>query len=109
MSKHDTSERVAVQFLPKEKQRSEYDWANIVVGKKQVGKARCSVSGRKLTIWSINVFSRFEGRGYARQAIDTFKEKFSTIVADRVRYRARGFWEKMGFADLSNGNWAYRR
>ena len=109
MGTHDTSEKVVVRFLPRGKQRSQYDWANITTEDKRVGKARCSIDGNTLTIWSINVFSRFERRGYAKQAIDTFKENFTTIIADRVRHQAREFWGKMGFADRNDGTWVYRR
>lgn len=31
------------------------------------------------------------------------------IVADRVRFAARGFWQKLGFIDRGDGNWEFRR
>jgi len=29
------------------------------------------------------------------------------IIADKVRGTARGFWEKMGFSDMGNGNYRW--
>jgi len=37
-----------------------------------------------------------------------FKTDFDTIIADRVRPTAIGFWEKMGFEGASNGNYAWK-
>ena len=31
------------------------------------------------------------------------------LIADRVRFTAREFWEKMGFTANAEGNWEYRR
>ncbi|MBW1967495.1 MAG: hypothetical protein JRG77_09910, partial [Deltaproteobacteria bacterium] len=36
-----------------------------------------------------------------------FKETAREIIADRVRGTARGFWEKMGFSDMGNGNYRW--
>ena len=37
------------------------------------------------------------------------KKSFDTVIADRVRFEAIGFWEKMGFVNEKDGNWAYRK
>ncbi len=37
------------------------------------------------------------------------KCNFKTVVADRVRASAVGFWEAMGFVSDSNGNYVYRK
>ena len=102
-------EKVAVTFVARGKQKSEYDWANISVDNQRGGKLRCSISGNTLTIWSINVFPEFEGRGYARQSIEVLKHSFDTIIADRVRFTAIGFWERMGFAEREDGTWIAAR
>ena len=88
-------------------QHSEYDWLNVECGENRIGKARGIIDGKTLTICSINIFPEFEGRGYAKQTIGMFKQSFDTIIADRVRHTAIGFWVKMGFVDMNDGNYAY--
>ncbi len=90
-------------------QHSDYDWLNIDCGSVRVGKARGIIDGKKLTIYSINVFPEFEGCGYAKQTIDMFKQSFDIIIADRVRHTAIGFWMKMGFIDVTDGNYKYEK
>jgi len=36
-----------------------------------------------------------------------FQTDFYTIIADRVRYTAIGFWQKMGFEDKGDGNYIW--
>jgi len=38
-----------------------------------------------------------------------FQTAFDTIVADRVRHTATGFWKKMGFDPDRNGRYVWRR
>lgn len=102
-------EKVAVTFVAREKQKSEYDWASISVEKQRVGKIRCSIADNTLTICSINVFPELGGRGYARQSIQVLKQSFDTIIADRVRFTAIGFWERMGFVEREDGTWIAAR
>ena len=52
------------------------------------------MNGKSLTIYSINIFPEFEGRGYARETIEMFKTTFDTIIADRVRPTAIDFGRK---------------
>ena len=73
------------------------------------GGVRCRFSIETVFIYSIQVFTEYQGRGYGRATVDMFKERFEVLVADRVRFRARDFWEKMGFVDRQDGNWEYRR
>jgi len=40
---------------------------------------------------------------------EMFKSHFDTIIADRVRYTAIGFWERMGFDSSNNGNYVWKR
>jgi len=89
-------------------QHSDFDWMNIDRGDIRVGKVRGLIEGRKLIINSINIFPEFEGHGYAKETIGMFKADFDTIIADRVRYTAIGFWEKMGF-EANNGNYVWTR
>ena len=86
--------------------RSGFDWLNIDCGATRVGKARGLISGKTLTICSINIFPEFEGCGYAASTIKMFKESFE--VMDRVRHTAIGFWAKMGFIDREDGSYVYR-
>jgi len=98
-----------IDFLSREEQHSDFDWANINVGDKRVGKARCKIGRNRLVIYSINVFPEFEGNGYGKRFVEEGKKHFDIIVADRVRFTAIGFWEKMGFKKSADGNWIYSK
>jgi ribosomal protein S18 acetylase RimI-like enzyme len=98
-----------IDFLSKKEQHSDFDWANINVGKNRVGKARCQIEKDRLIIYSINVFPEFEGNGYGKRFVEEGKKHFNIIIADRVRYSAIGFWEKVGFIKSEDGNWVYRK
>ncbi len=74
----------------------------------RVGHVRCRFMSEKAIIYSITVFPEFQNHGYATAAVDLLKERFSVLVADRVRFTARGFWEKCGFTERPDGNWEYR-
>jgi len=104
-----TPEKPVFKLIRSGSRHSRYDWLNIDCGNARVGRARCVIAGRTLTICSINIFPEFERQGYARATIDMFKEHFDTIIADRVRRSATGFWEKTGFAYCGDGNYTYRR
>ena len=43
------------------------------------------------------------------RGLDLFKETAREIIADRVRDTAKGFWEKMGFFDIGDGNYIWRK
>jgi ribosomal protein S18 acetylase RimI-like enzyme len=102
-------EKLTFKLITHDKQNSDFDWLNIDCGPVRVGKVRGLINGRALTICSINIFPEFEGRGYAKKTIEMFKESFDTIVADRVRYTAVGFWVKMGFTRREDGNYVYHK
>jgi len=85
-----------------------YDRIDIDLPDVRVGNIRCRFMGEKVIVYSIQVFPEFQGNGYGRAAIDLLKSRFSVIVADRVRFTARDFWEKMGLQALPDGNWEYR-
>ena len=101
--------KLTIDFLSHEKQSSDYDWANINIGDDRAGKARCKIDGKTLIIYSINIFSEFEGNGYGKAVVEEGKKQFDIIVADRVRFSAIGFWEKVGFIKSNDGNWVYRK
>ena len=86
---------------------SGYCWVNIELGGTRVGKARIKRNYRKIIIKNINIFPEFEGRGFAAQTVDLFKKAAREIIADRVRGTARGFWERMGFTDIGDGNYRW--
>lgn len=97
------------ELLNQEQQHSDYNWMNIDRDGTRVGKVRGLMKGKTLTICSINIFPEFEGRDFARKTIEMFKKSFDTIIADRVRYRAIGFWEKMKFDADNNGNYIWKK
>lgn len=102
------SDRIDIEFVSRDKQRSKYDWANIEFEGERVGKARCFIDGESLTIFSINIYPEFKGRGFGSEFIEEAKKKYTRIVADRVRQTAIGFWEKMGFDRIDDNNWVYQ-
>lgn len=102
-------EKPLVEFIPRDEQQSEYDWANITLNEERVGKARCKITGNQLTIFSINIYPEYEGHGYGRYFVEIGKEQFDSIIADRVRFKAIGFWEKLGFRKMGNGNYIYEK
>lgn len=98
---------LSFKLMARGEQGSAYDWLNIDLGNARVGKVRGFINGRSLTICSINIFPEFERHGYARATVAMFKRHFDTILADRVRYTAVGFWRKMGFSNHGEGNWLF--
>ena len=101
-------DKLTFNLLPREPNAS-YDWMNIDCGSTRIGKVRGIIDGKTLTISSINIFPEFEGHGYGKMTVDMFKKSFSTIIADRVRHKAIGFWVKMGFFDNGGGNHVYHK
>ena len=87
----------------------DYDRIDIDLPEARVGSVRCRFMGEKVILYSILVCPEFQGNHYGTAAIELLKDRFQIIVADRVRFTAREFWEKMGFKPLENGNWEYRR
>lgn len=86
-----------------------YDRIDIDLPDQRVGNVRCRFMGEKVIVYSIQVFPEFQGNDYGTVTIDMLKRRFPVIVADRVRFTAREFWEKKGFTALPTGNWEYRR
>jgi len=102
------SEQLTFKLITHNENQSDYDWMNIERNGIRVGKMRGLIKDKTLTINSINIFPEFEGRGFARKTIRMFKKSFDTIIADRVRHTAVGFWEKMKFDPDGNGNYIWR-
>ncbi len=96
-----------IHFLPHTESNSEYDWANLNVDEVRVGKSRCLIMPDKFIIYSIIIFPEYEGNGYGKMFVEQCKSQYSVVVADKVRFNAIGFWEKMGFVDNNDGNWIY--
>ncbi len=103
----EPNSKLVITFQSRELLHSEYDWANIQIENNRVGKARCLIDGDCLTIFSINIFPEYAGKGYGTQFVEEAKSHFKKIIADRVRFTAIGFWEKVGFKDNNDGNWVY--
>lgn len=85
-----------------------YDRIDIDLPEARIGNIRCRFMSEKVIVYSIQVFPEFQRRGYGAAAIESLKVRFRVVVADRVRFTAREFWEKMGFLPLPDGNWEYR-
>lgn len=98
-----------ISFLDRIEANSEYDWANLNVNDERVGKSRCLIAPDKFIVFSIIIFPEFEGNGYGKIFVEKVKEKYPIVIADKVRFTAIGFWEKMGFTDNNDGNWIYRK
>jgi len=105
---HDSHE-LAFRVMRREDHGSAYDWMNIDCGPTRIGKVRGLVEGRRLVIHSINIFPEFERHGYGQETVEMFQTAFDTIIADRVRHTATGFWEKMGFDPDRNGQYVWTR
>ena len=103
------SEKLNFTVLYHKHTNSCFDWVNIDHGKTRVRKARVSILGRSITIFSINIFPDFERKGYAKKTIEMFKKSFDIIIADRVRHTAIGFWTKMGFIHKGEGTYLYHK
>jgi hypothetical protein len=86
-----------------------YDWMNISIDEDRVGKARCKINGESITIYSINIFPEFQGKGYGTYFVDECKNKYKQLIADRVRFTAIGFWEKMKFVKISDDTWTFKK
>lgn len=89
--------------------KEEYDRIEIELHGKLVGNVRCFFRYETVIVYSIQVFPEFQGNGYGVATIEMLKQRFRVLVADRVRFTARGFWEREGFKELPDGNWEYRR
>jgi len=83
---------------PRSHDLGDYDWFDLEKDGTPVGKSRCRIEEGAFTVFSIMVYPEYEGNGYARAVIDHLKTLYPVIVADRVRYTARAFWTRMGFA-----------
>ncbi len=103
-------EKLVIDFIPKEVQHSEFDWADLSTqANDRVGKARCLKNGDSITIFSINIYPDWKSHGFGRQFVEYCKANFKMVIADRVRPTAQGFWDKMGFKEESECNWVFRR
>ncbi|MGI9134290.1 MAG: GNAT family N-acetyltransferase [Rhodoferax sp.] len=85
-----------------------YDRIDIDLPEARIGNIRCRLLGEKAIVYSIQIFPEFQGNGYGAAAIRMLKSRYAVLVADRVRFTARAFWEKMGFQEAPDGNWEYR-
>ena len=98
-----------IRVIDKKKQASEYDWVDLIKDNDLIGKARCKIGPNKLIIYSINIYPEWKNNGFGKRFIEYCKGKYSTIVADRVKKGAVGFWEHLGFKDANDGNWIFNK
>ena len=102
--------KVAPTFTPNRLGSLEgYDRIDIDLPSARIGSIRCRLRGEKAVVYSIQIFPEFQRNGYGAAAIDMLKTRYQVLVADRVRFSARKFWEKMGFTECPDGNWEYHR
>jgi ribosomal protein S18 acetylase RimI-like enzyme len=94
--------------LPPQSYDSDYRWMNIDRNGVRVGKVRGKIEDKVLTIHSIVIFPEYEGRGFGKKTVDMFKSKFDLIIADRVRPKAVGFWERMDFNNNGDGSYVFQ-
>lgn len=88
---------------------SGYDRIDIDLPDARIGNIRCRLLAEKAIVYSIQIFPEYQRNGYGRAAVEMLKSRYNVLYADRVRFAAREFWEKMGFKVNSDGNWEYRR
>jgi len=100
---------VILSQVPGEQIASSYQWINIEHDDQRVGKLRGQPKGSSFVINSIQIFPEFERKGFARQTVEAIKQEYNPVIADRVRYTAKGFWKKLGFEPCSDGNYIYDR
>ncbi len=105
----DRSDHVPKLIITHRAGPSEQDRIDLDLPHARVGTVRCLFLGEKVIVYSIRVFPEFEGNGYGRLTIEMLKSRFAVVVADRVRFTARGFWEKLGFQECPDHNWEYVR
>lgn len=103
------SSKIKIAIISKESTHSNYDWLNIFIDSILIGKLRGKFSEEILTIYTVQIFPEYQGRGYGRQVIELLKEDYKTIVADRVRFSAGGFWEKTGFVERDDGCYVFQK
>ncbi len=98
-----------IVFVDREKQKSEFDWADIDWNGQRVGKIRAHIRPDRLIIYSINVYEDFRSQGFGHRVLDYFKERYDIIEADHVRFKAIQFWEREGMYEnpAFPGNWIY--
>jgi len=94
---------------PRSAEIGAYDWFDIDFAGTQVGKSRCRIEPDRLTVLSIMIYPEYERKGFATAVVDHFKQERECIVADRVRFTARGFWTKVGFAPESEDKDVWHR
>jgi ribosomal protein S18 acetylase RimI-like enzyme len=101
--------KIKIEMLSKESVHSNYDWLNIFMESILIGKLRGKFDRKIVTIYTVQIFPEYQGRGYGRQVIELLEKDYKTIVADRVRFSAKGFWEKTGFVERDDGCYVFQK
>lgn len=82
--------------------RTNHDIANISRNDDVIGVFRYEIWYSALIIHAIKLSPDHRMHGYGRKIIDALKNRYGTIIADRVVFTATGFWEKMGFKEVES-------
>lgn len=94
----------------KEEKDSEKEWVEI----EQQGEtiARVNILRKKsiVIIKFLTVHPKYERQGVASYIVNLFKRNHKEIVAQGVKYKAIGFWSKLGFSkDECGKNYKWSR
>ena len=92
-----------------EKTDSDFIWYNFEIDNNRVGKARCRLNSQAVIIYSIFISESHRNMGFARKFIEVMKSKKEKVIADRVRFSAIKFWQKLGFEEDGFGNYIYSK
>jgi len=98
-----------IQLIKDTASTSKYCWLNIEAEDQRVGKMRMEINSNGAKIYSIAIYQKYERNGFAKHCVDILKSKYNTVIADRVRSSARGFWEKMSFVENNNGSFIWTK
>jgi len=107
---------ISIKFVTKSNQKSNYDFVNFEIDGMRIGKSRCKIyklseeaEKAVIIIYNINIYPEWQNRGYGKQFVIYCKCRYATVIADRVRPTAIGFWKAMEFYDDKNGNYIYNK
>ncbi len=97
-----------VRVLIKPEPETPKEWIELEIGGETIARANILREGRRVTVKFITVHPSHERQGVAGSILAELKKNHSEIVAQGVKYQARGFWEKCGFQRMGKTkNWRW--
>ena len=85
------------------------EWFEAEIEGQTVARINVLREAESIVIKFITVRTEYERSGVARHLVNMLKRWYGTIIAQGVKYNARGFWEKCGFhriEDTKNYIWS---